>query len=109
MSEIRVGGQPLHSLLEGYHACFSYQFPIDNQNKFLMEVATEVKEAPARLLCLKIYKFYTDLLANANRLVTDAKQASIFEDKVYIHEERNRWFFRPADEFPPDLRGNQMC
>jgi len=84
MSEIRVGGQPLNSLLEGYSACFSYQFPIDNQNKFLMEVATEVKEESARLLCLKIYKFYTDLLANANRLVNDVSKASVFEDKVYI-------------------------
>lgn len=84
MSEIRVGGQPLSVLLEGYSVYFKYQFPIDDQNKFLMEVATEVKEESARLFCLKIYKFYTDLLANANQLVTDVRQASIFEDKVYI-------------------------
>ena len=43
MSEIRVGGQLLN-LIRGVIALVLVSI-IDNQNKFLMEVATEVKES----------------------------------------------------------------
>lgn len=84
MSEIKIDGKPLLQVLKGFKEYFTYHFPVDQQNQFLLDLAVDVKEQSARNLCIKMYKLYTELLVKANQIVLCMERATVFEDKITL-------------------------